>query len=96
MERERRLQSSLLQEEGVHRRRHGRQVQEELKERQTESALLKVHHICLVTTFACRLWQLLCLPILNQSTGNPNPCLLVGRRGEVKQSKTTSTRGENG
>lgn len=49
VERERRLQSSLMQEEGVHRRRYVRQVQEELKERQTQSALLKVHYICLIS-----------------------------------------------
>lgn len=84
VERERRLQTRLMREEGVHRRRYGRQVQEELEERQTESALLKVHYK-LSLTFVCRLWQLLCLL-----------SLLVGRGGEVKQSKTTSTRGENG
>lgn len=43
LDRDRRLQNSLLQEESVHRRRYVRQVQEELKERQTEGALLKVH-----------------------------------------------------
>lgn len=42
VDRDRRLQTSLLQEESVHRRRFVRQAQEELKERQTESALLKV------------------------------------------------------
>lgn len=44
VERERRLHSGLVQEEGVHRRRYVRQVQEELKERRTESALLKVRY----------------------------------------------------
>lgn len=48
VERERRLHSSLMREEGVHRRRSVRQVQEELKERQTESALLKVYYTCLI------------------------------------------------
>lgn len=44
LERERRLHTSLVQEEGVHGRRYVRQVREELKERQTQSALLKVHY----------------------------------------------------
>lgn len=48
VERERRLQTSLMQQEGVHRRRYVRQVQEELKERRTENALLKVHYTCLM------------------------------------------------
>lgn len=42
VDRDRRLQTSLLQEESVHRKRYVLQAQEELKERQTESALLKV------------------------------------------------------
>lgn len=106
LERDRRLQTSLTQEEDVRRRRYVRQVQEELKERRTENALLQVHYTCLMKLSGtcsvlfffviCVQLPVLCLAILNQSRGNFNSCLLVGRGGEVKQSKTTSTRGENG
>ena len=42
MDRDRQLQASLRDEENFERRRHVRQVQEELKERQMEIALLQV------------------------------------------------------
>lgn len=42
VDRERQLQASLREEESSERKRYLRQVQEELKERQMESALLKV------------------------------------------------------
>lgn len=63
MDRDRRLQSSLLQEESVHRRRYVRQVQEELKDRQTEDALLKVH---LSVTPGQEHCLALCLRVLTQ------------------------------
>lgn len=82
VERDRRLRSGLLQEEGFHRRRYERQVQEERKERQTERALLKVLLSDQVVRF--------CLPVLYSSAGYPcNSCISVGRGGEIKQSKTT-------
>lgn len=42
VDRERGMQASLQDQERFERRRYLRQVQEELKERQTESALLRV------------------------------------------------------
>lgn len=42
VDRERQVQASLREEEGFERRRYLRQVQQELKEKQIESALLKV------------------------------------------------------
>lgn len=42
VDREKQMQASLRDEEGFERRRYTRQVQEELKERQMESALLRV------------------------------------------------------
>lgn len=48
VDRERQLQAGLRDEESFERRRYLRQVQQELKERQLESDLLKVLDILLV------------------------------------------------
>lgn len=55
LDRERQMQASLRDEESHERRRYLRQVQEEVKERQVESALLKVWFPVVQVMFAMNL-----------------------------------------